>query len=326
MIRTRFNRILGRHVGNESGMTLAEIAIALGLLIAIFAMWIGPSMQLWRWVKENETDRRLKDIRQAMAVIYKQNAWNIDNSNTATLVTVIQGTTYTLAAGRGNDAGNFAAMNAYASVANLPNAGIERDAMHAPYYVYVSNRLSDASSGASYHVVSMVSPGWNGIMESSFDAATGVLTLGGDDQGFIFSGLQTQISIMDDAQQKLNLVRDAWQANFTSLFLADATKNIYVYRFAAQSSACAGSQWYGGGAAVTNSACVVNPTLTNTGLAGAIGVGALTTGWNRELLIDTHSGSTRNPGTVGQAPPYTARVLAELPWGGNLTATASGLY
>jgi hypothetical protein len=44
------------------------------------------------------------------------------------------------------------------------------------------------------------------------------------------------------------------------------------------------------------------------------------------MLIDNSSAVTRNPDNTGSTPPYTARVLAELPWGGFLDATVVGEY
>ncbi len=87
--------------------------------------------------------------------------------------------------------------------------------------------------------------------------------------------------------------------------------------------------WWDSNSQVTNTTCIGEAsTTTSAGLVATLGLdpNTITTSWGREVLVDNSSASTRNPNTTGVAVPYTARLLAEVPWGDPITVTVNGLY
>ncbi|MBF0507110.1 MAG: hypothetical protein HQL09_09765 [Nitrospirae bacterium] len=315
---------------SEAGFTLAELVIVLGVIITIFVMSMGGLSYLWRWQKEAETKKNLADIQAALQTVYQSNAWSVDSQNLNTFVFSLNGIQYTLSNGFATDAGNTTALQAIASNSSLASSTIAADSMHNPLTVFVSNLLQDSNSGVSYHAVALVSSGWNGTWESTFDQTTGVLLLNGDDLGVIVSGWQYEVNNLQNTLQKMYIVRDSYQNYFTQLYFNDAQKDIYVDRFANQNSSCAQNQAWDSASGISNSACTGAQTTTATGLKSALGLStdAVTTAWGRELLVDNSSAASRNPDTTGQAIPYTAVINAELPWspGAFLTVTVTGLY
>ncbi len=315
---------------NNSGFTLAELAIVLGIIMTITVMSMGGWIYLVRWQRETEVKKNLADLRAALQTAYQSNAWSVDSQNSNTFVFAINGTPYALSNGLATDAGNLSALRAIASNSSLASSAIATDSMHNPLMVFVSNLLQDSTSGVSYHVIALVSSGWNGTMESTSDQTTGTLNLLGDDIGVIVNGWQYEVSNVQNTLQKMYIVRDSYQNYFTQLYLNDVQKNIYIDRFANQSSSCAQDQAWDGASGVSNSTCTGAQTVTATGLKSALGLNtdAVTTAWGREMLLDNSSAASRNPDTTGMTIPYTAVLNAELPWspGVFLTVTATGLY
>jgi prepilin-type N-terminal cleavage/methylation domain-containing protein len=315
-------------ISDNKGFTMVELAVALAALAVIVAISFEPGVRLMRWMKETETKEMLFKLQNAVTAVYKSSAWSIDASDTNTFVFNIRGSAYTLTNGSSSDANNRDALRAIASsVSNIPISDADRDSMRNAMQVFVSNRLVGAASGINYHVVAVVSPGWDGILDSSFNAATGALTLQKDDMGIVVSGFKTQQDNITETNKKLANIRDAYQNYFTSLYLNDASRSIYKDRFARRNNSCGASQFWDAGSLVDNSNCV-NNTASSIGLKTAIGASqdAVTTAWWREMRVDNSSTDTRNPDNTGNTPPYTARVLAELPWGGYLDATVTGQY
>lgn len=316
------------YYNNNKGFTLVELAVVLSMLAVIVAISFDPGVKLIRWMKETATRELLFKLQNAITAVYKSNAWPVDNSNTNTFVFSINGSNYTIANGSSLDAGNLSALEAIAStVSGISISDATRDPMRNAMQIFVSNRLVDAASGINYHVVAIVSPGWDGVLDSSFDATTGSLSLLKDDLGIVVSGFKIQQDNITETNRKIANIRDAYQNYFTSLYLNDASKSIYVNRFARRNNSCIANQFWDSNSIIDNSNCVSN-TASSIGLKGAIGASqdAITTAWNREMLVDNSSAATRNPDNTSATPPYTSRVLAELPWGGYLDATVVGQY
>lgn len=313
-----------------SGFTLAELVIVLGIIITITVMSMGGWTYLVRWQRETEAKKSLAELQAALQTVYQSSAWSVDSQNSNTFVFFINGTQYTLTNGLATDAGNTTALQAIASNSSLASSAIAADSMRNPLTVFVSNLLQDSTSGVSYHAVALVSSGWNGTLESTFDQTTGVLSLVGDDIGVIVNGWQYEVSNVQNTLQKMYILRDSYQNYFTQLYLTDAQKNIYIDHFASQNSSCAQDQSWDSASGVSNSACAGGQTMTATGLKAALGLStdAVTTAWGREMLLDNSSAASRNPDTTGMTIPFTAILNAELPWspGAFLTVTATGLY
>lgn len=316
------------NISNNKGFTMVELAIVLAVLAVLVAISFEPGVRLMRWMEETETKKILLKLQNAVTDVYENNAWSVDSSPAAAFTFNFGGNTHVLVNGSSTDPGNLNALRAIASsVANIPVGDIERDSMRNPMQVFISNRLVDTALGIQYRVVAIVSPGWDGDFSSSFDIATGALTLQRDDLGMIVSGFSIQQDNIIETNKKLAIIRDAYQNHFTSLFLSDPNRSIHINRFARRSNNCGANQFWDTRSLVDNSNCVSN-TASGIGLKAAVRASrdAITTAWGREMLIDNSSAATRNPDNTGSTPPYTARVLAELPWGGFLDATVVGKY
>ncbi len=327
-------------ISNNSGFTLVELAIVLTVLVVLVGMSLGPGVRLIRWQRQMETQGILTNLSSALGNIYQSNAWLIDSSNNATFNFSLNGTAYVLSAGPANTSANLSALQAVATYASLAFTTSGNDSMNNPMQVYVSNQLADLTTGVQYHVIAIVSPGWDGQIDAdtSFNVNTGALNLGGDDMGFVLSGWQYELANMQNTITKLGAVRDSYQNYFTALYQQDSEKNIYVDRFADADSSGAPSGYWDGSAASTviNSQYCLNQgntnTISNTGVKAALGLtsGAATSAWGQEFLVDNDSSSTRNPDSMGAGSitvPFTAAITAALPWGGApLQVTVTGLY
>lgn len=325
-MQMKYNRFY--HFNNQKGFTLVELIVVIGVILAIITMSFGATRELVRWTKEIETKKRFEELRRAIQTVYKQNTWEVDSRNTNTFVFTVNGVQYTLSNGMASDPGNLAALQAIASIHGLIHANVDRDSMNQVLLVHVSNRLHDASSGASYRVVAISTPGWDFTNDSLFNQDNGILSISKDDIGFAVSGLQYQIDNIRDTMVNMRIIRDLYQNHFTALFRQSVDKNIFVNRLANRDIHCNVSPHWDQTSQIRNTNCVGNPTMTNVGMAAAFGLttDSIMSAWGRELRIDNHSASTRNPSTTGLSIPYTALVLAELPWGGNLTVTVNGIY
>jgi prepilin-type N-terminal cleavage/methylation domain-containing protein len=313
---------------DNKGLTLVELTVVLAILAVLVAMSFDPGVRLMRWIEETETKKILLKLQNAVTDVYENNAWSVDSSPAAAFTFNFGGSTHVLVNGISTDPGNLNALRAIASsVANIPIGDIERDSMRNPMQVFISNRLVDTALGIHYRVVAIVSPGWDGEFNSSFNIATGALTLQKDDLGMIVSGFSIQQDNIIETNRKLAIIRDAYQNHFTSLFLSDPNRSVHINRFARRNNNCGANQFWDARSFVDNSNCVSN-TASGIGLKAAVSASrdAITTAWGREMLIDNSSAVTRNPDNTGSTPPYTARVLAELPWGGFLDATVVGKY
>jgi Tfp pilus assembly protein PilE len=323
-------RIIYKHHRNlkNNGFTLVELVIVLAVLIAIVAMSIGPSVRLIRWMKETDNKDKILNLSKGIEAVYKNNSWTVDESDSSTFIFKINGISYTLSNGLSTAAENSSALKALASTSNLASNTIEYDAMRNVLQVYVSDRLTDINSSIKYHVIAIVSPGWDSTLNSAFNISSGELTLSGDDTGFLISGFQIQQENMAAANKILENVRDTYQNYFTSLYLNDTNRNVYINRFSGKDTSCAAGQWWDSSSLIDNSVCFASATATNVGLKSALGLSheSVTTPWGRELLVDNGSASSRNPDTVGLIIPYTARLLAEVPWGANIEITVTGNY
>ncbi len=313
---------------NNKGFTMVELAIVLAVLAVLVAISFGPGVKLMRWMQETENKEMLFKLQNAITAVYKANAWSVDNSNTNTFIFSINNIAHTLTNGSSIVINNQNALRAIAaSVSGFPISDADRDRMRNEMQVFVSNRLVDAASGINFRVIAIVSIGWDGALNSSFDIATGGLSLQGDDMGIVVSGFKIQQDNIAETNKKLSHIRDAYQNYFTSLFMRDPGRSIHINRFARRDNNCRASRFWDANSLIDNSNCVSN-TASGIGLMSAIGASrdAITTAWGREMLVDNSSASTRNPDNTGNTPPYTARVLAELPWGGFLDATVVGQY
>jgi type II secretory pathway pseudopilin PulG len=320
-------------MNTADGFTLVELMIVLTVVIALVAMSLGPASRLIRWQKEMQTQQILDSLSSAIGSIYTTNAWEIDTSAATEFKFRFNGKEYTLTPGSGSDAANFDALQAIAAMANIASSAIDKDAMHQELHIFVSSQLNDSNANVSYHTIAIVSPGWDSVLESTFATDTGILTLSGDDKGVLISGWQYEVNNVQATMAKMGVVRDSYQNYFTSLYMLDTEKNIYVDRFANTDATCASSPNWDSTSGVGNSGCKGLPSTyaTDIGLKSALGLSedAVTTAWGREMLIDNAAANVaRNPDVNGLSVPYTATINAEEPWGtGNLlTVTATGLY
>ena len=314
---------------NNAGFTLIELAVVLVIISVLAAITMGAGSKLIKWQKDTETKNNLNTLQNGLQQIYQSSAWVMDSSASNTVSFNVLGTTYTLSTGSSATAQNQAALGAIAQYAGGAFSMAAHDAMNENYQIYVTPRLIDNTTGAQFHSIGIVSPGWDGKIGSIWNSTTGILTVQGDDEGIYVSGLQYEAANIIAAKTMLYGIRDAYQNYFTSLYLADSNRNVYVDRFAFTNTSCASDAYWDSTSGVKNSACTApSNTADNTGLTNTLGYSptSVTTPWGREILVDNSSNSTRNPNSTGVILPYTARLSAELPWGGTLDVTVNGAY
>ncbi len=319
-----------RYVSVQDGFTLIELIVVIGVILSVIAMSLGAARQWMRWMKEIETKRKLESIRKGMETVYRLNAWSIDSTNANTLVLSINGVQYSLTNGPAESSNNLAALQAIASISGIAQNEIGRDSMRHVLQVYVSDRLQDAASGVFYHAAAVVSPGWDGTLDSTFDRNTGVLAVNKDDSGFVITGMQYQIENVNNTLKKMYAIRDLYQNYFTILYMQSADKNVYVNRFANRDSSCSVNPYWDQSSGIRNTNCAGgNTTISSVGAASVFGLNqdSIMSAWGREMRLDNHSSSTRNPDTTGLSTPYTAHILADLPWNNAvLEVVVNGVY
>ena len=312
----------------QGGFTLVEIVVAVTLLALLTSMLFTYFEPWVRYKAKLDTERELAAIAQALEAAYRDNAFGIDNIVGA----VVQLPSGNIdAAARATDT-TFAALLNYSTISP---AEMARDGYGKPYTVFVSRRLMRQVAGTSlyYHVVAIVSSGMReGAAQSTFDPATGTLTLDAVETGVVVDGFRIQREHYLLTLAKIKTLAGAYTTYFQSRYLNDTSRSIGVNYFANRDPGGNVSGTWDRGGAVLNSATVANPaTVTAVNLAAVLGVSTndVTTGYGRPIYIDNASDAVRNPNNTAasmRAAPYTARLWAELPGGQTLTVSAMGTY
>lgn len=314
--------------GFERGFSLLELAVAITLL-SLLTVTAASAFAPWMKFRQTlATDARLRDWQVAIEAAYREESPRIDASSQAAL---------SLAGGALVD-GARSGRDAVAGLVQYAPHGADvlyGDGFNQPYWIFVSPRLRRAFEGVDlyYHTVAIVSGGPNGQLDpgTSFDRSTGVLSVMGDDAGLVVDGYPIAREHHDDALARLRRLADAYQAYFRSRFLSDPRRDIAVDYF---SGPCASSgdtdRWDTPGPATVSNSCGADLPL-GSGELRALGVeprDALDP-FGRAIRLDNASARVRNPDNPEVSmggPPYTARLLTNLPGDVILSVAVTGSF
>ena len=311
----------------EHGFTLLEIVVSIGLLMlatGLIASAFGP----WMAFRQSmETERKLREIQQALTAAYNENALSVDNADGEVL-------TFPLGAIASGTSTSAALMQPLTRYAGLSPAQMASDGFNTPYRVLVSGRLQQSVTGIAiyYHMAAVVSAGRNGKWDNAthLDGKSGELTLGGDDQGVVVDGYRIARAHYDETLVRMKKIAAVYQTYFSTRYLSDSSRNVAIDYFA---QPCATSafpgQWDTGGG-VPNT-CSAMTALDASGAHAGLGFAPtdVVDSYGQPLQIDNSSPAVRspdNPSAAMATPPYTATVATSLPGGYLLRVSMAGSY
>jgi len=317
----------------QGGFTMAEmmfaVAIASILIMAIHQA-TAPSMA---YMGKRETQNRLDDLRAALNQAYIDHAQTID-AQAGAVFTTAQGTINPVIP---NDEGRCdPATTTFDPIARyLPTsaAASTRDGHGQGLCVFISERLliTRMLINYEYHVIAIVSPGFDGAIDpSTVLSEDGVLTLGGDDRGVVVDGSLIVGDQIAQAQRQIDQAARALEDYFYTRYQSNASRDIAVYYFANRNRANEVSGAFDTNGIVANTRGVARP-ITDFGNHAQLGLGVsdVTDPWGNVLQFDNSSNAVRNPeaATAGmRSAPFTARVSTQLPNGALLERTVVGTY
>lgn len=311
------------------GFTLVEVLIALAV-VTLISLVVLSALGPWLRLKQSvDNDRKLQGLQQSMTHYYRTHAFALEAEPAAVLGPFVNAVP---------SAGECVPQGAaFAGLQEFFAEGAEetaRDGYRNPLCVFVSQRLSREVDGHTlyYHVLAAVSPGADGALDAgtSFDAVTGVLTLGGadgaasDDRAVLVNGYDIQLELYRETMSRMTRIVDAYETYFTARYLAASDRDVTRYYFAAATSGAYDTPTRNPdtGEFVTVDATDGNWLRAQTALA-VLGLPPhlLRSAWERSNdievgnLTESAAGLTvKSPRTSGLGVlPYTALVRAALP-------------
>ena len=316
-----------RHRTCQGGFTVLEVVIAI-TLVGLLAWTIAPMFASTNdQSRKYETDRRLRDLRQTLAAGYRMHAFEIDTEPGALLM-VDAKAVLSNDASSSQDSFTWAEKFAAQSATTLA-----KDGYGMPWRIFVSNRLTNNVNGTDVfsHKLAIVSGGRNGRIDAgtTFDVATGTLSLKGDDVGEVIDGYQVQKELLELTRKRMNQLAGAYQAYFLSRFQSNENRNLSINYFVNAPRGAADPAMFDGGGTVASSGGA--DAESGTLLAATFGIAAadFQDGYGRAILLDNSSDAIRSPDNANagmQAPPYTVVFKASLPGGGMTAQAVIGTY
>lgn len=324
----------GRWQVGFSFLELTVVLVVLSLITTTVLDTFGP------WVAYRarvETEKRLAEAHSAIDTAYRADAPSVEGDPGPRLVFGSGTIDQALPDANGVCQSTAATFAPVARFASASASVLGRDGSGAPLCVFVTPRQSASVAGTTlyYHVVAVVSPGENGVIESAASCATGLsatgsLSLCGDDRGVLLDGYGLALANFRATQVRIERVAAAYQAYYTARFQADPTRNPAVDYFA--NSGTPASLWDGAGAMPPTGTCAGPvPLVATSGLSphDVLGLSRLdaTDAYGNVMLLDNCSSLTRSPAQSDpsmRAPPYTARIETTLPGGAVIAQTAVG--
>lgn len=317
------------------GFTLLEVLVTLGLLMVIMAIAMPAIDSMIKFNQRLETKANMERLAKAIERTYRNHAFEIDGDPLPRIR--FGGTTI--------NNGPSVLPNFQAVITEGgEDASILEDGFNRPFRVFVSNRLTANIDGQPipYHVIALVSNqggAYNGPARSqtldagtTFNPATGQLTLAGYDTGVVINGLYVQQDIFRETKKKLQKLSDAWQNYYRLRYLQDPGRNINRDYFGEPVAGNARPlAWHPPQAGSVTANCgVADPDpaiwgypLTSLNINVALGLGEtdITDSWGNEihaLNCGTFGTTLRNPNTTVlgmNTPPYSALLGVRLPDG-----------
>lgn len=328
--------LVGADQGQQGGFTLVEMAIAIvvaTMMMMTMTQALTPALNFYA---KQETESRLKDLREAIVGAYKMESRLVDRDQEAVFKLQRGNIAPVLpSAGRcPSTEATFVPLGAYlagsASVA-------WRDGNGQGVCFFMTARLTGVYKSATfdYRSLAVISPGADGLIEpGSTLTADGVLTLHGDDKGFLVDGKQVVGDMMSDAAARVDRAAGVLGVYFMTRFRSNPARDISVNYFARTDPTGSVNPSYDAGGVVPTSAASPQRKLllqSNPGLVAQLGLSSsdAVDPWGGSLYLDNSSDSVRHPGNSlpdSRLPPYTARVGVILPNGTLLEKTVVGYY
>jgi|SRR5579862_4177121 len=312
------------------GFTLIEMVLALGLIAILSFSVMGQFSYFSRKNGELATQDRMERLREAFTAAYRANARVVEGvagqsfflSASATIANNTDGSTALTAA----------ALTQIAQYGHLSPYEAQHDDFNGFYKILVSNQLSTVMpSGYTlfYHKIAIVSPGYNRHLEAgtTMNAATGALTVAGDDYAVVVDGFQIGRELAEDTVRRVDNLANVYQLYFTNRYLANAARDVSIDYFAATGTTAA--RWDAGGLASNSSGAFTNATSLNMAAALGLSTTDMQDAYGTSLQIDNSSALARNPDNATTAmsiPPYSALVRANLVAGQTYTRSATGSF
>ena len=314
----------------QRGFTLLEIATAVTLLGILGFSLIGTFTPLLQAKTELATRERLNKIALALGAAYRVNARTVDAVATREFRL-----SPTLVIGNNTTAANATTQATLATIATFGQVSpsdLERDEYVGLHTYLISNPLSYAMPGGYnivYRKIAIVSPGYNGTIDAgtTMDAATGNLTLAGDDLGVVVDGFQIQKDLTDRTVAAVNKMVNAYQNYFTNRYLANPTRDVSVDYFASAGTPLL--RWDTAGVAGNSGAVFADVSTLNFGPALGLAASDMLDSYGTAIQVDNSSNIVRNPNNFAaamQIPPYSALIRAQLMGGQFYQQSAIGAF
>lgn len=309
----------------QRGFTTLELIIAVAVLGIITITLIGPFGAYIDQSQKEETKSRLKLLSNAINEAYKSELMTVGDAGGTTIrfngVDIANNSVVTPAL--------LLPFQRYAAL----SAGIlAMDGFNQPHRVFVSNELTQNVAGTTltYRVVAVVSLGRNGVINSTFDTATGALVVGGDDSAEVVNGYMATKQVYDEASKKLRALASAYQNYFLTRFLANPSRSISVNYFAnTDPSGSASANWDSTGTIVSTGGAALDADAINLHTALGLSLNDVTISDGQMLQVDNSSNDVNQPDQAdpGRAlPPYSVRLIAPMPGGSQIITSVSGVY
>lgn len=315
---------------NESaaGFTLVEVIIAVGIIVAMIAIF-EPQLAFYaKHAQKIDTENRLKQLQEALTTAYRENALSIDDAPTNTFDL---GAT-TLVTGQAT----AAEMSQIASYAGASPGDISLDGFKQPFQIFVSNPLSKQWDGVTlhYHVIAVVSMGADadsagrrGVDPNTrFDPNTGILNLGGDDMGVVVDGYGIESGLARESRDKMISIANLYANYFQTQYLANVNRDVSVDYFARRGT---NSNWDTTSQIQNTAGGTLSVVSANLAATLGIGPSDYTDAYGQTIQVDNSSPQVRNPDNPNanlQTPPFTAAIQTALPGGDVMRVGVSGAY
>lgn len=316
--------------GRLRGFTLVELTVATLIIAVLSFSFLGGYSFLARTNSQLATRDRMERLRIAFTAAYRNNARVIEASASRD-VSFAAG----ISIADGSDASNAATAAALAKVAGygqLSPIEAQVDEFQGLFRFLVSSRLTTTLPGGFavyYRKIAIVSPGYDARVDAgtTMDAATGAVTVAGDDAAVVVDGFQIQRELAEQTVQRVDRIAKAYERYFTNRYLANLSRDVSIDYFAA--SGATPTRWDAGGLAAGSGGIFADALTLN--LAQALGVASvdLQDAYGTSIQVDNSSNQTRNPENSTAAmsiPPYSALVRASLAAGQTYTRSALGSF
>jgi prepilin-type N-terminal cleavage/methylation domain-containing protein len=311
---------------SEHGFTAIEVLIAVAAVALLSSIVLSLYLQASAYAARLETERRVGALREAFESFYRDNTQQIESAPPALLASEPSSA---IASGADLGAEALRPLQAY-----LRQAGgdASRDGYGRSIRLYVSAPMTQSVEGLvlTYRRLALVSAGRNGRFESvDWNPDLGRLTVAGDDVVAFVDGVVVQRDQVRETRRRVVRLLEAIRGYAASRFYANPARDPTIDYFGAGP---ADSGWDDGNGLLRGAdrparaaQRIGDAELTALGLSRADAVDA----WGGDIGFDNDSQLVRQPGNAASGmntPPYSARLIVQLPGGGSYAETLIGSF